>query len=994
MHRKAKRSERKQMKMDDECALGLPIRVCNSPDNEAPSWWRRLCHPANSSRWLGMLCVVCGALLAAMGMAGAGAGKEPEHIMIDSPLNGSVFPPDMAAPTFQWRDQAPQAGEWQIDVSFASGAAAMQFKSKGEPMKVGEIDPRCISNTNKLPELTPEQAAAHTWKPDALTWAAIKKQAGASAVTITIHGMAQKIRVSRGEMGMHVSADPVAAPIFYRDVPLMPSETEQGFIQPLATAALPLIAWRMRNVSETGSHVVMTDLHSCANCHSFAANGKTLGLDLDGPQNDKGLYAMVPVAKRMTIRNADVLSWSAFPAEGSTPVRVGFMSQVSPDGRYVVTTTRPPGTKSSQFYYVSNFKDYRFLQVFYPTRGILQWYDKEEKKLRPLPGADDPKYLQANAVWSPDGKYLVFERAEAKDPYRADGKMAAFANDPVEVQIQYDLYRMPFNGGRGGVAEPIEGASRNGMSNSFPKISPDGKWIVFVQAKNGQLMRPDSKLWIVPSMGGKARLMKCNTPLMNSWHSFSPNGRWMVFSSKSQSPYTRMFLTHIDENGDDTPAIPIENSTAANRAVNIPEFVNMDPSGIEHIDTPAADFYKQYDVAAELARKGQYAAAIPEWTKAIAMDPGVARAHNGFAQTLLQAGKTDAAIEEFRKAIAAKPQYPEAHNDLGNALARVGRPLEAIEQYEAAIEENPAYAEAHSNLGRVLVKQGRIPEAITQCEKALNINPDYAEAHNVFGFALASVGRLGEAEDQYREAIRSDPKNAHAYNSMGLALATQGKIDEAIGDFRKAIEFLPAYASAEADLGHALLKKGNVDEAIPHLRRALELGLETAELQNDLGVGLAAKGLMDDAIPHFERALASSPERGDTQYYLGMALVTKGREAEGLRHWRESLKRAPENALALNDTAWLLATSRDAALRNGQEAVTLAEHAVEVTRGREPAVMGTLAAAYAEAGEFDKAVDEEHKAAELASQRGDARLAEILNARLALLEAKTAIRQR
>ncbi len=207
------------------------------------------------------------------------AAMEPEHITIDSPLNGSVFPPDMAAPTFQWRDPAAQTNEWRIEVSFASGAAAMQFESKGEPMKIGEIDPRCVSNTNKLPELTPEQAAAHTWKPDALTWAAIRKQAGAGAVTVTIRGMAEKGEVSRGEMAMLMSADPVAAPIFYRDVPLMPSETEQGFIKPLATTALPLIEWRMRNVSETGSHVVMTDLHSCANCHSFAANGKTLGLD-------------------------------------------------------------------------------------------------------------------------------------------------------------------------------------------------------------------------------------------------------------------------------------------------------------------------------------------------------------------------------------------------------------------------------------------------------------------------------------------------------------------------------------------------------------------------------------------------------------------------------------------------------------------------------------------------------------------------------------------
>ncbi len=120
--------------------------------------------------------------------------------------------------------------------------------------------------------------------------------------------------------------------------------------------------------------------------------------------------------------------------------------------------------------------------MFYPTRGILAWYSRETGRLQPLPGADDPRYVQSNAVWSPDGKYLVFVRAEARAPYPEDGKLAEFANDPKETQIRYDLYRIPFNGGKGGRAEPIAGASANGMSNAFPKVSPDGRWIVFVQA--------------------------------------------------------------------------------------------------------------------------------------------------------------------------------------------------------------------------------------------------------------------------------------------------------------------------------------------------------------------------------------------------------------------------------------------------------------------------------------------------------------------------------
>jgi Tol biopolymer transport system component len=110
-----------------------------------------------------------------------------------------------------------------------------------------------------------------------------------------------------------------------------------------------------------------------------------------------------------------------------------------------------------------------------------------------------------------------------------------------------------------------------------------------VQCANGQLMRPDSQLYIVPFGGGTARRMRANTRLMNSWHSFNPSGRWLVFSSKARSPYTQMYLTHLDADGNDSPAILIDNATAANRAVNIPEFVNIAGDGIDDIKVNVAD---------------------------------------------------------------------------------------------------------------------------------------------------------------------------------------------------------------------------------------------------------------------------------------------------------------------------------------------------------------------------------------------------------------------
>jgi tetratricopeptide (TPR) repeat protein len=926
----------------------------------------------------------------------SGATAPAAAITIDYPLNESVFPPDMEAPTFLWRDPAEKTASWQIEVKFTDGSPELRVSSKGEGMKIGEIDQRCVGPTNKLPELTEKEKAAHTWKPDAATWASIRAHAVEKAATITINGYREgdiDQPVSSGAMHLTISRDPVGAPIFYRDVPLMPSSTEKGVIKPLSQAAIPLINWRMRDISQPSSHIVMNDLHSCANCHSFSRDGKTMGLDMDGPQNDKGLYAMVPVAQKMSIGTKDMISWASFRKELDPQLRVGFMSQVSPDGRYVATTVKPPHTSSAQFYYVQNFTNYQFLQVFYPTRGIVAIYDRQTKELKPLPGADDPDLLQACAVWSPDGKYLVFLHAKARDPYRADGVRATYSNDPNEVQIQYDLYRIPFNDGKGGIAEPIEGASQNGMSNSFAKVSPDGKWIVFVQAKNGLLIRPDSKLYIVPAQGGTARLMNCNTSLMNSWHSWSPNGRWLVFSSKSRGPYTKLFLTHVDENGNDTPSILIENSTAANRAVNIPEFVNMDLKGIDHIDTPAVDFYKEYDLAVDLTKQGDYTAAIAQWNKTLGMVPDDPRAHNAYGATLAKAGKPNEALAQFRIALEKKPQFAEAHNNAGVLLASSGKPGEAAVEFKAALEVNPEDADAHVNLGKLFMDQHRMDDAIEQFQAAIESNPSSAEAHNNLGFVYASQNRMDDAIGEYNKAIESDPKYSHAYNNLGLAMASKDNLDDAITNFNKAVELDPKDAEAEGNLGHAYLAKNSLDDAIPHLKRAIDLGSDTADNETNLGLALAQENQIGDALPHFERALEIAPHSVNAEYYLGMALIMNGQGEKGMAQWHQALHTDPDNLQVLNEAAWVLSTSRDASLRNGTEALELARRAVQLSSSRAPQILGTLAAAYAEKGSFNQAIETEQQAAELAAKQGDAGLARELNERMALLKESKPIRQ-
>lgn len=762
----------------------------------------------------GKRAVIVSGLIVVGALAGVhGARKRPPEvrqpavpvlITIDYPAQGTILPPLLRpAPTWLWRDPDRQVKSWKIGISFSDGSSAIEVDSAGEGLRIGESDPRAASSANQPPTLTPELAAAHSWMPDDETWGAIQRHSVNHPATITITGRLSKDSkqiVSRGEVTLLTSSDRVDAPIFYRDVPLMPSESEKGVIKPLAPQAISLIAWRLRDLTEKQSHVVMQGLHTCANCHSFSTDGKTAGMDMDGPGNDKGLYAIVKVQPRMTIRNEDLVAWSTFRGKLGSKLRVGFMSQISPDGRQVITTVNDPGIDQTDYqrrkdpidlvrnYYVANFKDYRFLQVFYPTRGVLAWYSRETGRLNYLPGADDPRYVHANAVWSPDGRYLVFARAAAREAYPAGAPAAEYANDPKETQIQFDLYRIAFNGGKGGEPEPILGASRNGMSNSFPKVSPDGRWIVFVQARNGLLMRPDSQLFIVPASGGTARRMNCNTTRMNSWHSFSPNGRWMVFTSKSRSPYTQMFLTHIDESGNDSPAVLIDNTTAANRAVNIPEFVNIPAGGLDTIDTPAAEYALHMDLATEAMKNRQFETAVQEWNRVLELSPKEARVHNSLGVALIELGRVDEAIARYRDALALFPRYPEAHNNLGEALARTGAVKEAVVEFEQAVQLDPEYAIAHANLGLLLARNGQAELALTHLERDVEIRPDAAEARRNLGHALADKGDFEQARIQLEEASKlfagKEPLTLHL---LGRVYADLGRIEDAIRTERLAL---------------------------------------------------------------------------------------------------------------------------------------------------------------------------------------------------------------
>jgi len=214
---------------------------------------------------------------------------------------------------------------------------------------------------------------------------------------------------------------------------------------------------------------------------------------------------------------------------------------------------------------------------------------------------------------------------------------------------------------------------------------------------------------------------------------------------------------------------------------------------------------------------------------------------------------------------------------------------------------------AHNNLGFIFLRRGELDEAISHFQTALNIRADNPQTHYNLGSALV-------------------------HNNLGNALVRKKLVDEAITHYEKAVELRPDYADGHYNLGSALLQEGRIDEAIAHWQKTVSLQPNDAEAHTTLGDALLRKGEIGQAIAHYEKALEI----------------------------------APHSLLTLNNLAWALSTCPDASLRNGARAIELAQKADQLAGGQNPIFIRTLAAAYAENGRFNDAIETAQRALQLA----------------------------
>jgi tetratricopeptide (TPR) repeat protein len=255
----------------------------------------------------------------------------------------------------------------------------------------------------------------------------------------------------------------------------------------------------------------------------------------------------------------------------------------------------------------------------------------------------------------------------------------------------------------------------------------------------------------------------------------------------------------------------------------------------------------------------------------------------------------------------------------------------------------------YNSLGTAYARDGKLSEAIAEYRKALDIADDPMTRFNLAS-ALSMSGQIKEAETHYQAAIKAKPDCVDYRNGYGMYLLTTGAADRALAQFKEAAALWPGSGETHANIGLALAQMGRTDEAMQSFNRSLEIDPNAMKTHYQVAGVLAGTGNLAGAIEHYERAHELSPE----------------------------------NPVICNVLAWFRATAKDPSLRDGKQAVLLAETACAATAWKDPQTVDTLAAAYAECGQFDQAVTTARRALTVARKLGQSDVATRIDSRLKL----------
>lgn len=309
-----------------------------------------------------------------------------------------------------------------------------------------------------------------------------------------------------------------------------------------------------------------------------------------------------------------------------------------------------------------------------------------------------------------------------------------------------------------------------------------------------------------------------------------------------------------------------------------------------------------------------------------------------------------------------------ALNNLAVYYFEHGQLEDAEKLYRVALQIGPATPEVHKNLGALLQKKGDTNGAFAEYQEAVKCNPTDASLQNLLAETFVRRGDNAEALPHFREAARLKPDNAQYQNDLAVTLVALGKQGEALPYYARAVRLEPGDAQYQNNFATALLRAGDLESAEVHLRAAIRNNPKFAEPYANLGASLFVRQQFAEAADIYAEAVRLNPTNAGMHFNAGLAFLKARHIADAKTEFNEASRLRPDWPDPLVAEAWALATSKNDQVRNGPEAVKLAEKAADLTSHQQPAILNTLAAAYAESGRFDDALATANRALDLAKQ--------------------------
>lgn len=358
-----------------------------------------------------------------------------------------------------------------------------------------------------------------------------------------------------------------------------------------------------------------------------------------------------------------------------------------------------------------------------------------------------------------------------------------------------------------------------------------------------------------------------------------------------------------------------------------------------------------------------YALGIEYFTKAIDEKPTAADycARGNLWRT------TDKALLDFNEAIRLDPKHGAAYLNRSNIWRAKGSPDRAMEDLNEAIRADPASYRAYLSRGILSADKGDVETALADFNESIRLNPLGAPAHNSRGI-LWSKSDFDKALADFNECIRLDPKDTKAYRNRARLLSDRGEFDKAIKDFDEAIRLEPRNSKGYAGRGRVWYGKKDLDKAIADYNESIILDARDAFAYLDRGLAWREKGEFDKAIEDFTQAMRLNPKDGDAPLERASVWIRKNDPQKAIEDFTEAIRLSPRKAYSYNAIARIYAAHPEDKIRDGRKALEHATRACELTGWKVPAYLVTLAAAFAETGDFEKAVEWQERAVGLAPE--------------------------